>query len=179
MAAKAKLHCVDGQWTTVCEQAERLSVKPDTLYALMSYHKCGLQVAVDMLRTNQAGSGQGRARRHRVDGRYLTIRQAAEELGLKRVTLYNRMRERHMTLEQAIEYYKTGQNRHTGNPPKRHYVGKRRMTVREVAEYFGVRESSVRSYMNRHKCSLNAAYQHFDTRQSRRAQNDILRILGF
>ena len=73
---------MDGEWVTVREIAERLGVEAQQIYNQMCDRKVSLQVVVNLYRENQILHDQGRAARYMVDGKWLTIRQAAEALGV-------------------------------------------------------------------------------------------------
>ena len=184
MAGKARVHYVDGRETTVGEMAEALGMKRQALYSLMCHRQCGLQTAVYLIRENLAMNGQGKAGRWMVDGRWMTIRQAAEMLGVERLRVYQWMRRHRQPdgtlapLSEAVAAFREGRVKHgTGQPYVQHRVGRGTMTTIEAAERLGVSVCAVRLYMNRHKASLAATIRHYEKRKMQKAEKDILKIL--
>lgn len=184
MAGKAKSWPVDGGWMTVGQAAEMLGVKRQQLYSLMSNHSCGLQAAVNLVRQNLVLNGQNGSERHMVDGRWMTVNQAAEMLGRTPVAL-REYRYRHRdaqgrpaTLQDTVDHYRQGVRR-GGHGPKLHRVGRRTMTTFEVAERYGVSVESVRSCMHYHKCGLAACVNYYEKKKRRKAEKAIMNILGY
>lgn len=184
MAGKPKKHLVDGEWITVQEAAEMLGLGRQQIYGLMHHGQYGLQVAVNLIRHDLA-LGQGRAARYMVDGRWITIRQAAEMLGITvtalRDYLYSHRQPdgRPATLAEAVDAYRSGAVRHGGHPPRLHRVGRRIMTQAEAAEMLGINVNAVRMHMSKHKATLAQTIKYYETRKRRKAEKDILNILGF
>lgn len=185
MAGKPKKHLVDGEWITVQEAADRMGLRRQQLYSLTHHKRCGLQVAVNLYRENLAMHDQGRADRHMVDGRWMTVRQAAEMLGVTvtalRGYLYSHRQPdgRPGTLAEAVDVYRSGAVRHGRHPPRLHRVGRRMMTQAEAAEMLGVTLNAVRMHMSKHKATLAQTIKYYETRKRRKAEKDILNILGF
>ena len=177
MAGKARPWLVDGHWTTVIETAAAMDLKPQQLYSLMSDKQCGLQAAVNMIRENQALNGQGRAARYMVDGRWLTIRQAAETLDVNRNAIYVWMHRHKAGLAEAVAAYREGRVKCGGRPPERHRVGRRRLTRAEAAMESGVTLAAFNLYTWKHKCSVAAAMRHYEKRKLKQAEKAILAIL--
>ena len=185
MAGKPKLHFVDGEWISVQEAADRLGLRRQQLYGLTHHNRCSLQVAVNLYRENLALHDQGRADRHMVDGRWMSIRQAAEMLGVPFSTLqsylysHRRPDGRPATLAEAVDVYRSGAVKHGGRPPRLHRVGRRMMTQAEAAEMLGIDVNVVRCHMSKHKATLAQTIKYYETRKRRKAEKDILTILGF
>ena len=185
MAGKPKKHLVDGEWITVQEAADRLGVIRQQLYGQMHARRCSLQVAVNLYRENLMLHGQGRADRHMVDGRWMTVRQAAEMLGAPLSTLQSYLYShrqpdgRPATLTEAVEAYRSGAVRHGGKAPVQHRVGRKTMTCAEAADMLGVNVQTLRTYMCTHKTTLAQTIKYYETRKRRKAEKDILNILGF
>ena len=185
MAGKPKKHLVDGEWITVQEAADRMGLQRQQLYGQMHDRRCSLQVAVNLYRENLVLHNQGRADRHMVDGRWMSIRQAAEMLGVTvtalRDYLYSHRQPdgRTATLAEAVEAYRSGAVRHGGKAPRPHRVGRRMMTQAEAAEMLGINVNAVRTYMCTHRATLAQTIKYYETRKRRRAEKDILTILGF
>lgn len=185
MAGKPKLHFVDGEWITVQEAADRLGLRRQQLYSLTHHKRCSLQVAVNLYRDNLAMHDQGRADRHMVDGRWMTVRQAAEMLGITvtalRGYLYSHRQPdgRPATLAEAVDAYRSGAVRHGGHPPRLHRVGRRMMTQAEAAEMLGVSYAAIQLYTYKHKCSVAKAVKYYEAKKQRRAEREILRILRY
>jgi phage antirepressor YoqD-like protein len=180
MAGKPKKHLVDGEQVTVNEVAERLGVKAQQLYHQMSHRKISLQVVVNLYRENQILHDQGRAARYMVDGRWLTVHQAAKALGVTYRALYLYMYKHQCRLAEAMAAYRHGLvTKSHGNRTVYHRVGRGTMTVAEAAAKLGVSASAVQQYMYKHKASLAATIRHYEQREKQRAEKEILGILGF
>lgn len=184
MAGKPKKHLVDGEWMSVEEAADRLGLRRQQLYGLTHHKRCSLQVAVNLYRENLALHGQGRADRHMVDGRWMSIRQAAEMLGVPFSTLQSYLYShrqpdgRSATLAEAVDVYRSGAVRHGGHPPRLHRVGRRMMTTAEAAEMLGINVNAVRMHMSKHKATLAQTIKYYEAKKRRKAEKDILNILG-
>lgn len=185
MAGKPKKHLVDGEWITVQEAADRLGVMRQQLYGQMHTRRCSLQVVVNLYRENLVLHEQGNADRHMVDGRWITIRQAAEMLGLSFAALQSYLYAhrqpdgRPATLAEAVEAYRSGAVKHGGHPPRLHRVGRRMMTQAEAAEMLGIDVNTVRCHMSKHKATLAQTIRYYEAKKQRKAEKDILNILGF
>jgi len=177
MAGVAKQHYVDGRWTTVAEVADELGLKPQQLYALMHRNHCGLQTVVWMVRENMALHDQGRAARHMVDGKWLTVRQAAEMLGTTVKSVREYMYRHKCRLSEVVAAYREKRVTHSGKPATEHRVGKRTMTVQEAAEKLGVSVNAIYLHMSEHKASLAATIRYYEKRRLKKAEKDILSIL--
>ena len=183
MAGVAKQHYVDGRWTTVAEMSEELGLKPQQLYNLMHHNRCGLQTVVRMVRENLVLHDQGRAARHMVDGKWMTVRQAAEMLGVSVTALKDWMYSHKQTdgqpamLADAVRAYREKRVTHGGSQAAAHRVGKQTMTAREAAEKLGVSVNAVRLHMYKHKTSLAATIRYYEKRKLKKAEKDILAIL--
>ena len=191
MAGKPKQHPVDGGWMTVQEAAGMLGLKTQQIYALMSNYHVGLQVAVNMVRQNLALNGQGRSDRYMVDGRWMTVRQAAEMLGVKPEAirswrrLHRDAQGKPATLQAAVDAYRQGVRR-GGGKPVQHKVNGRPMTTFQAAEKLGVSVITIRGRMSRHNCSLAACVSYYEKKrrrraekQARQAEKTIMNILGY
>lgn len=185
MAGKPKKHLVDGEWISVQEAADRLGLRRQQLYSLINNHRCSLQVAVNLYRDNLALHDQGRADRHMIGGRWMTVRQAAEMLGIAFTTLRNYIYShrqpdgRPATLAEAVNAYRSGAIKHGGRSPNLHRVGSRMITQTEAAEMLGVTLNAVRMYMSKHKATLAQTIRYYEARKKKKAEKDILNILGF
>ena len=185
MAGKPKKHLVDGEWITVQEAADRMGLRRQQLYSLTHHKRCSLQFAVNLYRENLAMHGQGRSDRHMVDGRWITVRQAAEMLSVTvtalRSYLYSHRQPdgRPATLAEAVDAYRSRAVRHGGHPPRLHRVGRRMMTQAEAAEMLGIDVNAVRCHMSRHKTTLAQTMRYYEAKKQRKAEKDILNILGF
>ena len=185
MAGKPKKHLVDGEWITVQDAADRMRLRRQQLYSLTHHKRCSLQVAVNLYRENMVLHDQGRSDRHMVDGRWMSIRQAAEMLGLPVTTLQSYLYShrqpdgRPATLAEAVDVYRSGAVKHGGRPPSLHRVGRRMMTQAEAAEMLGVTLNAVRMHMSKHKATLAQTIKYYEQKQRRKAEKDILTILGF
>ena len=185
MAGKSKKHLVDGEWITVQEAADRMGLRRQQLYCQIHSRRCSLQVAVNLYRENLVLHDQGRADRHMIDGRWMTVRQAAEMLSVTvtalRGYLYSHRQPdgRPATLAEAVDVCRSGAVRHGGHPPRLHRVGRRMMTQAEATEMLGINVNTVRRHMSKHKATLAQTIKYYETRKRRKAEKDILNILGF
>ena len=171
---------MDGEQVTVKEIAERLGVKAQQIYHQMAQRQISLQVVVNLYRENQILHDQGRATRYMVDGRWLTVHQAATALGVTYRALYLYMYKHQCRLAEAMADYRSGLVRKTGgNRTVYHRVGRGMMTVAEAAAKLGVSVNAVQQYMYKHKASLAATIRHYEQRKKRKAEKEILGILGF
>ena len=177
MAGVAKQHYVDGQYKTVSEVAEALDVKPQALYNQMSNRGISLQVAVNMIRENQVLNGQASGQRHMVNGRWMTVRQAAEMLGVTIDSVKDYMYSHKCPLAEVVAAYREKRVTHGGSHPVQHRVGNRTMTTFEAAEKLGVSVDAIRLHMYKHKTSLAATIRYYEKRKIKQAEKDILAIL--
>ena len=184
MACKPTKHLVDGEWSTVQEAAEMLGLRPQQIYDQMSNKRCGLQAVVRMYRENYI-LGQGRAARYMVDGRWMTIRDAAQMLGVTMQAIYQWRFKRKRpdgslpSLAEAVAAYRSGEVRNRGKRGKQHRASGKLMTMREAAEMVGVSYAAMQLYTYKHRCSVAKAVKYYETRKQRKAEKDILNILGF
>ena len=185
MAGKPKLHFVDGEWITVQEAADRLGLQRQQLYGLTHHKRCNLQVAVNLIRDNLVLGGHGKGYRYMVDGRWMSIRQAAEMLGLPVTALrsyiyaHRQPDGRPTTLAEAVDAYRSGAVRRGGHPPRLHRVGRRMMTTFEAAEMLGIDVFCLRLHMSRNKATLAQTIRYYEAKKKKKAEKDILNILGF
>lgn len=184
MAGRAKKHLVDGEWMSVAEAAARLGLRPQQLYNQMSNKQCGLQAVVNMVRDGLI-LGQGRAARYMVDGRWMTIRDAAGMLGVTPMAIHMWLFKRKRPdgslppLAEAVAAYRRGEVRNRGKLPKQHRVGGKLMTMREAADMLGVSYAAMQLYVYKHRCSVARAVKYYEAKKKRRAEREILRILGY
>ena len=183
MAGKPKLFLVDGHWTTVKEVAAELGLKPQQIYAQMHHKQCGLQAVVTMVRENLILNDQGHAGRHMVNGKWLTVRQAAEMLGCHMNVLYNWIYNHRKpdgspgALQDAVAAYRAGNIKHKGKARTEYRVGRKTTTQIEAAEALGVDVKTLRGYMHKHRCSLAATIKYYENKKQTKAEKDILAIL--
>lgn len=184
MAGKPKKHLVDGEWMSVEEAAKMLGIRRKQIYDQMSDKQCGLQTVVRMYREGYI-LGQGRAARYMVDGRWMTINDAAEMLGvtMQAICQWRFKRKRPdgslPSLAEAVAAYRSGEVRHCGKQPKQHKVGGKLMTMQEAAEMVGVSYAAMQLYTYKHRCSVAKAVKYYEAKKKRRAEQEILRILGY
>lgn len=175
-----KRHLVDGKWTTVNDVAKRLGLNRQQIYNQMHHRQCSLQVVVNMVRENLSLNGGANGERHMVGGKWITIRQAADMLGKTPACIRTwRHDHRHAdgtpaTLAEAVEAYRMGDVRHGGSKPALHRIGRRMMSVEEVAAELGVTVNAVRMYMSKHQCGLSE-YVHFYRARERRREEQAKR----
>lgn len=185
MAGRAKKYLVDGEWMSVEEAAEMLGLRRQQIYCQMSDRQCGLQAVVRMYRENYI-LGQGRAARYMVDGRWMTIRDVAQMLGVTKKAIYLWRYKRKKPdgslpgMAEVVAAYRSGEVvRHRGKPPKQHRVGGKLMTMREAAGMVGCSYYAMQLYVYKHRCSLGKAVKYYEAKKKRRAERELLRILGY
>lgn len=184
MAGKPKKHLVDREWMSVEEAAEMLGLRRQQIYSQMSAKQCGLQAVVRMYREGYI-LGQGRAARYMVDGRWMTVKDVAQMLGrsVQAIYLWRFKRKRPdgslPSMAETVEAYRSGEVRKRGKLPKQHRVAGKLMTVREAAEMVGVSYSAMQLYVYKHRCSVAQAVKYYEAKKRRKAEKDILNILGF
>lgn len=188
---KPALHQVDGREMTVAEIADMLGITQSALESRRSrLGRPSYQVVVNMYRGNQFGNTHDRSPRHMVEGQWMTRTQIAQMLGITPHTLANWLYTHpKQDMRAAISYYRqrqTGELKRghgtDGRPPRLYRVGKRAVTVKTVTERFGVNRSSVNAWLKRHGGDMAAALRHYTEREARRkrkAEKEIMRILGF
>lgn len=179
MAGVAKKHLVDGEWITVAEAAERLGVTRQQIYNQMNVKRIGLQTAVNLIRDNLALNGQGKGYRYMVDGRWMTIRQAAEMLNITPKALRTYMYRHRCTLSEAVETYRSKVVVRGGSKPKQHRVGRKTMTTFEAANMLGIDVLCLRTHMSNNKATLAQTIRYYEAKKKKKAEKDILNILGF
>lgn len=186
-------YLVDGKMLTVAE----IAVLMDTTVAGVRIRHSRLggasyQTMVDMYRAGQFGSRSTEIRKpHLIDGRWLSEREIAAELGINPHTLSN-WRQHHRkpdgtkpTVEEAIEHYRlyNASGRKRAGWARRHRVKGRDMTVAEAAEMLGCSESALRASMSRNSESLASAVKRHEAwverNKKKQAEKEIMRILGF
>lgn len=182
MAGKPKKHLVDGEWITVQEAADRMGVMRQQLYCQMSNRRCSLQVAVNLYRENLVLHDQGRADRHMIGGRWMTVRQAAEMLGITVTALRDymwahRAPNGRQSLALAVEAYRSEAVLRGGKSPVQHRVGRKTMTCAEAADMLGIDVNAVRKHMCTHRATLAQTIKYYETRKRRKAEKEILEII--
>ena len=127
------------------------------------------------------------AYRHCVHGEWMTLREAAQRLGIGYEALCN-WRSNHKDaegrpalLEAAWDHYSDINRgripRIPGRPPKRQRVGGRMLSTREAAEAAGLPLWQVRQYMYRYGYSLARALKAIEERKKKAAEQEIMRII--
>ena len=183
---KPTLHMIDGREMTVKEIADMLGV---TAHALAIRRcrmgGCSYQLIVDMYRNNQLCSKHDMHHRHMVNGKWTTVTAVAEALGIHPHSInnyrcnYRRPDGTKPTLAEAYEHFRTGSRKRCGRMPRVYYVKGRRMTIAEAAKKYGTTENALRLYMHKHKSSLETAVRRLEERRAKRAEKEIMGILGF
>jgi len=185
MAGKPVQYPVDGGWMTVAQAAEMLGVKRQQIYNQMSIHHCGLQAVVNMVRENQVLNGGYSGQRHMIDGRWMTKRQIAEMLGITVGSLKSWIYSHRQpdgspgSVADAVEAYRAHEVKCGGSQAVQHKVGYKVMTVADAAEKLGVSQNAIRIHMYRRKASLSATIRYYERRKLKKAEKDIMNILGF
>lgn len=182
---------IDGREMTVAEIAGMLGI---TQYALENRRsrlgRPSYQVIVNMYRENQFGNTHDRSPRHMVEGQWMSRKQIAQMLGITTHTLANWLYTHpKQDMRAAISYYRqrqTGELKRghgtDGRPPKLYRVGKRMISVPQVMRMFGVSHSAVHYVLKKRGGDMAATIRHYrelETRRKRKAEKEIMNILGF
>lgn len=181
-------HPIDGREMTVGEIAEMLGTTIQALRVRRSnMGGVSYQTIVDMFRANMLQTRTDRWNRHFVEGRWITVADAAEMVGVKQKSIREwRATHRHQdgtpgTLAEAVAYYRqyqTGERtRYHGRKAKVYRVGKRRLTIYEAARECGSTPNALRQSMRKYRRTLGEAMQHAGQVRQRKAELEILRIL--
>ena len=172
-----KQHLVDGRWVTLTEMAAELGIKRKTLENQMYRNGGGsLNVAVHQIRDNLVLNGHKRSGRHMVDGRWTTMAEMAEALGINYSTLQHYVKVHGCTLAEAVADYREGRVIH-GRSQKVHIVDGKETTVAEAARRCGVSIDTIRWRMSHHKKTLRQTVRYYERKKAERAAGQILDIL--
>lgn len=188
---KPELHNVDGQMMTLVEIAGMLGISKDALRCRRSrMGGISYQAIVNMYRDNQFGSCYDRAPRYRIEGEWLTQAQIAERLGVKSHSITVWRYNNRAGMEEAVEHFRRwneggrvrNRNPRCGRPAQVYRVGNREYTVPGVARKYGLHPMSVRDMLKSRGGDMGkvlAFYQAKQRRRQARAEQQILRILGY
>lgn len=182
MSAHKEIHMIDGVPMTVDEIAEMMGFTYKQLKDRRNRMECGYQLIVTLWREGRLLRRGDRAPRHRVNGRWITIQQAADELGVHVDSIHNwRYKIKHSTgtmptLEEAWEHF-SHNNHNGGRKPRRYNVNGKRMTVPEAAKKYGMLRRSLYNYMRRHKCALAEAIRGIQENKETAAMWKIMAVL--
>lgn len=189
MSGHPRKHAVDGEQMSIAEAAEMLGVSRHALYAQRCLHRgASLQLIVDMYRWGEIGKGVRGEARHRVHGQWTTTRREAERLGVSSRTIekwrtdHRRPDGGRALLEEAVEHYEALARGEIAPPrsgpePRRYWVRGKRMTIAEAAALVGAKECSLRAYIWRRRCSVDAAVKRLEAKRRKQAEQEILKIL--
>ena len=182
---KPDRHMIDGQAMTVEEIAAMLGLTKKAIQV----RRCKLgirsyQVLVDMYRSNQIGSDH--SVRHLVDGRWISVEQAAQELGVKPGSIRqwrfdNKDADgKPPTLAEAYAYFRlwqTGERRRGGQKPRVYRCRGKLLTAEQAAKLYKVNVVSLRAHIAKHGGSMEQALRSLEAYRERRAEKAILAIL--
>lgn len=113
---RSERHMVDGRWMTNNQAADMLGITPVALRYWRYRHPdaqgkpATLQAAVDAYRQG-VHRGGGRWKQHRVNGRPMTVAQAAEKCGVAVEAIRNRMSRKKCSLAACVNYYEKKKRR--------------------------------------------------------------------
>lgn len=105
---RGERHLVRGQWTTVKDQAARLGVTPMTLWHRQKRYGETLEEAVmhyESVRDGRLGRYPARARKYWVNGRTVTMAEAAEGVGVPKRTLAGYVSAHRCTVQTGVRHY--------------------------------------------------------------------------
>lgn len=195
MMARKKLYPVDGRMMTIEEAGALAGVSAAALFN-MRWRNGGMSIqgVVDLYRRGFAGAGKPLPVRHCVHGEWMTKEEAAERCGVARVTLDD-WRRRHRQpdgrpglVEAAYDHYMAVNRgeapRYPGSlaPRKTYWVDGKRLSMRLAAERAGVPEYTLRAWVRRHDCSVQAAVRHYrraaEAAAIEQAAAEIMRVLA-
>jgi predicted transcriptional regulator len=175
---------IDGREMTVGEIADMLGVTAHALAVRRcKMGGCSYQLIVDMYRNNQLCSRHDKFYRHLVHGKWTTVPEVAEALGVSpnSITNYRSYARRpdgtRPTLEETYEHFKN--RKRGGSVARTYWVKGRRLTIAQAAKKYGTTENALRMYMRNHKSTLEAAVRRLEERRAKRAEKEIMGILGF
>ena len=182
-------HLVDGREMTAAEIADMLGITKNALRCRRNrLGGVSMQAIVNMYRENQFGSYHDRAARYRIEGEWLTLTQIAERLGVKPHTISAWRYDNGASMIEAVEHFRRWneggrvRNPRGGRPAQVYRVGNREYTAPEVAKKYGVHVMSVRSLLKARNGDMGKVlrfYQAKARRKRERAEQEILRILGY
>lgn len=169
---------------TITEVAEMLGVKASQVYNYTEHRKISPQAFVDMVRDGRIVLGE-HGRLYPVEGKMLSVRMAAEMLGVKPAALVtwrhrNRDAEGRLgTLEDAVRHFREYPPNGKRKPraSRRHAVGQELLTVAEAAERMGVKKGRLYGLMHRNRCTLAEAMKRIDRQQVRAGAAKIMAII--
>ena len=193
--AKKKMHAVDGQMITIDEAAAMVGVTPEALRQQKArFRGISVQHLVDMYRDGRIAPEKRAPDAHRVHGQWMTTNDVAARFGYAVGTVWG-WRHRHRgpdgrlpSLEAAYDHYAAvarGEERiHAGSVARRlYFVNGKQFSMRQAAEAAGVPESTLRSWVKRHGCSVHNAVKHYkqaaEAAKTEAAAREIMRALGF
>lgn len=191
MGRRPELHKVDGQEMTVKEIAEMLGISSNALHCRrVRLGPVSYQTLVNMYRSNQFGIAGDKACRYLIEGRWMTRTEIARMLGVQPQSLSNWREVNKATMIEAVEHFREyvqgGRKRNplgTGGKPAQVYtVGRRKYTVPGVAKQFGVHPMTVRGMLKSRGGDMGkvlAFYQAKARKRQKRAEKEIMRILGY
>lgn len=175
---------IDGREMTVAEIADMLGVTAHALAVRRcKMGGCSYQLIVDMYRNNQLCSKHDKFYRHLVHGKWTTVPEVAEALGVSpnSITNYRSYARRpdgtRPTLEETYEHFKN--RKRGGSVARTYWVKGRRLTIAQAAKKYGTTENALRMYMRNHKSTLEAAVRRLEERRAKKAEKEIMGILGF
>ena len=188
---KPDRHLIDGREMTVVEIASMLGISKAALHCRRTrLGGISYQAIVNLYRENQFGSDHDRAPRYRIEGEWLTQAQIAERLGVKSHSISAWRYDNRASMMEAVEHFRRwnegGRKRNPhglgGRPPRVYVVGNREYTVPGVARKYGMHPMSVRDMLKSRGGDMGkvlAFYQAKQRRRQTRAEQQILRILGY
>lgn len=114
---RADVHWVDGRWMTAKECADMLGITTSAIQDWRYAHKRPdgkmplMSEAVAAYRTGQVKRGGSRPKYHKVKGREITVKEAADRVGVGITTLRSYMHKRGVSLATAMRYYEAKKQR--------------------------------------------------------------------
>lgn len=187
---KPKTHMVEGREMTIRQIADMLGIAVGTLTNQKYRHGCSSYARlVEMYKSGEIHRRVHTGWRHKVHGRWTTVQEEADRLGLKRDTIYQWMfrtrkeEKREPLLEECVDHYEALaagriQPKRKGPKPKLYRVNGREMTIGEAAALAGMTREGLRQRMAREKCSVNAAVKRALAYREKMARCKIMHILN-
>lgn len=93
----------------------------------------------------------GKAKRHLVDGEWITVQEAADRLGISRQQMYGQMNARKCGLQAAVRLVRENLALGKDHRYDKHMVDGRWMSAREVVDMLGITKYQLRNWRCQHR----------------------------
>lgn len=130
----------------------------------------------------------GRKALHMVHGKWMTVQEAADRLGVTYKSIENwRTVHRREDGKRAllVDYWDWAMRWRRGEIPRRpgkhvrtYWVRGQRLTMKQAAQVAGVSYKALHCYISAHGCSVNAAVRHYEQCAIQRAVKEVMAIIN-